>query len=66
MGEYIHHLRLAAINAATWFATIISIGFVKDLLQIICLLASLSLSIASIWWIRRQAASLDKRDKKVS
>lgn len=64
MGEYIHHFRLAAINAGSWVVTIASIGLVKDLLQIVCLIASLAVSLASIWWIRKQAANLDKRDQK--
>lgn len=63
MNDYTHHFKLAAFNAGSWATTIVSIGVAKDIMQIACLFASFSVSIASIWWIRKQAANLDKRSK---
>jgi hypothetical protein len=64
MNDYAQNLKLLAFNFGSWGTTIASIGVAKDLMQMACLLASFSLSIASIWWIRKQSANMDKRDKE--
>ena len=57
-----NYARIAAVNAFSWLGTIISIEALKEGLQIVGLLASITLSVFSMWWIRRQARSLDKKD----
>ena len=64
MNDYAQNLKLLAFNFGSWGTTIVSIGLAKDLMQLACLLASFSVSIASIWWIRKQATNLDKRSKE--
>jgi len=38
-----------------------SFAFAKDVLQLLCMLGSLAVSAASIWWIKKQATALDKK-----
>lgn len=57
-------MKLFAANLGSWLGTAISMTVVKDFLQVACLLASLIVSAASIWWIRRQARSLDYKDRQ--
>ena len=57
-----NYAKIAAANAFSWLGTIISIEALKEGLQIVGLLASITLSVFSMWWIRRQARSLDKKD----
>lgn len=64
MMDRINALKLYLANMGSWFATIASMTAVKDVLQILCFLASLIVSICSIWWIRRQARVLDEKSKQ--
>ena len=61
MRDILAHFKLAGINAGSWVATVGSIAYAKDILQITCLVASLCVSAYSIWWIRKQAKELDNR-----
>ncbi len=63
MNDYAQNLKLLAFNFGSWGTTIVSIGVAKDLMQIACLMASFSLSIVSIWWIRKQKENMDKHEK---
>ncbi len=54
--------RVFAANLTSWMATIISLEFVKDALQIVALLGSIAVSLASVWWIKRQADSLKRKE----
>jgi len=56
-------LKVAAMNVGSWFATISSMRAAIDIMQLLGLCASLSLSLFSIWWIRKQAKALDKRQE---
>lgn len=58
------HLRLATFNLASWISTIVSMEFLKDLGQLAALGGSVTVSIASLWWIWRQAKELDRRNKE--
>ena len=50
-------------NAGSWVATIVSMEYMKDVAQLLALGGSIAVSIASIWWIARQAKALEKRDR---
>lgn len=63
MNDCLHHIRLLGVNIGSWLATIISMEITKDFLQILCLLASLSVSLASIWWIKHQAKVFDEKNQ---
>ncbi len=63
MSDHATQFKLVGFNACSWLGTIAGIQATKDYLQIACLIASLAVSGASIWWIRRQAASLEAKDK---
>ncbi len=56
--------RVVFANAASWIATIVSMEFIRDFLQIAALLGSICVSVSSVWWIRRQAALKDKENKQ--
>ncbi len=56
--------RVVAANVTSWMATIISLEFMKDALQIVALLGSIGVSVASVWWIKRQADALNRREHK--
>ena len=58
------HLRLATFNLASWISTVVSMEFLKDLGQLAALGGSVTVSIASLWWIYRQNKALEKRDKE--
>ena len=58
------HVKVLSANLTSWGMTLISFEVLKDVLQIGALIASISVSVASVWWIRRQAQSLDRRDKE--
>lgn len=59
------HLKIIAANAASWFGTLVSLQYFKDALQILAFLGSIVVSGASVWWIRRQAQSLDKKEAPI-
>ena len=63
MSRMEDHIRLAMFNAGSWVATIISVQYMKDVAQLVALLGSIAVSIASVWWIAKQARSLEKRDR---
>lgn len=54
--------RVIAANLTSWMATILSLEFLKDALQVLALLGSIGVSVASIWWIKRQAAALKRKE----
>ena len=54
-------VRLFGFNATSWLGTIMSFAFAKDVLQLLCMVGSLAVSAASIWWIKKQATALDKK-----
>ena len=54
-------VRLFGFNITSWLGTIMSFAFAKDVLQLLCMVGSLAVSAASIWWIRKQAKALDKK-----
>lgn len=56
------NIKLLFANVASWTGTVLTMKVVEDALRILVPLGSLAVSIASIWWIRRQARSLDKKD----
>lgn len=56
-------LKLALANTGSWIATIVSMQYMKDVAQLVALLGSIAVSIASVWWISRQAESLKRKDK---
>lgn len=58
------HLRLATFNLASWISTLVSMEFLKDLGQLAALGGSITVSIASLWWIYRQAKELEKHKEK--
>ena len=64
MNQHLDHCKLFAINAVSWIGTIASIEATKDILQIICLVGSLVVSGASVWWIKHQADVLDAKNKQ--
>ena len=51
-------------NVASWVGTLVSFQVVKDALQIVAILGSIAVSLASVWWIRRQAKLADERHDK--
>lgn len=59
------HLKIIVANAASWVATLASIQVFKEALQIVALFCSILVSLGSLWWIKRQAQSLDKRDAPI-
>jgi putative effector of murein hydrolase LrgA (UPF0299 family) len=65
MKDILDHVKLVSMNAGSWIATVGSMAVAQDIIQILCLLASLTFSCYSIWWIKRQAEALDAKDKKV-
>lgn len=56
--------KLAFLNAATWLATAASLTMVKDVLQILAILASIAVSVASFIWVRKQAKAFDAKQGK--
>lgn len=58
--------RIVVANITSWMATIISLEFVKDALQILAFVGSISVSIASVWWIKRQADNLNRKQNEPS
>lgn len=56
----VENYRILTANVASWVATIISMELIRDFLQIVALLGSIGVSIASVWWIRRQAKNAEK------
>lgn len=56
------HLKIIFANAASWVATLASIQVLKEALQIVALFCSILVSLGSLWWIKRQARSLDRKD----
>tara|TARA_R110000803_G_C11798633_1_gene299069 strand:- start:343 stop:543 length:201 start_codon:yes stop_codon:yes gene_type:complete len=61
MNHIFDHLKLAGVNAGSWVATVGSIAYAKDILQIACLVASIIVSSYSVWWIRKQAKIADAK-----
>lgn len=57
------NLKIATVNTGSWLATIISVEYMKDVAQLLALGGSIAVSIASLWWIARQAKALEKRDR---
>jgi putative effector of murein hydrolase LrgA (UPF0299 family) len=58
------NFRILMANTGSWCATFISFSLVEDVLKILVLLGSLSVSIVSIWWIAKQARALEKKGNK--
>lgn len=58
------HVKVLSANAASWLATLISVKLIEDTLRIVALLASIAVSLASLWWVRRQARALDAKNKQ--
>lgn len=56
-------IKLALANTGSWMATIVSMQYMKDVAQLVALLGSIAVSIASVWWISRQAKALKNKDK---
>lgn len=59
-----NNFKILAANAASWMATIISVELLKDFLQVLALIASILVSIGSLWWIRKQAIDLTEKNKR--
>jgi hypothetical protein len=55
-------MRLFGANIASWFGTFLSMQLAKDLLQIIALFGSIAVSIASCWWILKQAKNAERKN----
>tara|TARA_R110000868_G_scaffold201127_1_gene448684 strand:- start:195 stop:383 length:189 start_codon:yes stop_codon:yes gene_type:complete len=55
--------KIAVVNTGSWLTTIISVEYMKDVAQLLALGGSITVSIASLWWIARQAKALEKRDR---
>jgi hypothetical protein len=55
-------MRLFGANIASWFTTFMSLQLAKDLLQIVALIGSIAVSIASCWWIMRQAKNAARKN----
>jgi uncharacterized iron-regulated membrane protein len=64
MRETLDHVKLLSMNVGSWAATVGSVAVAKDVIQIMCLVASLAVSGYSIWWIRKQAKALDAKNKE--
>lgn len=60
----VENYRILTANVASWVATIISMELIRDFLQIVALFGSVCVSIASIWWIRRQNQWKEEEHKK--
>lgn len=58
------NIKVLMANVASWVGTLISFQVVKDALQIVAILGSIAVSLASVWWIRRQAKLADERHDK--
>jgi hypothetical protein len=56
--------RLFGANVVSWFGTTLSLQIAKDVLQIMALAGSIAVSIASVWWINRQARNADRKADK--
>jgi hypothetical protein len=59
--EPILAMRLFGANIASWFGTFMSLQLAKDLLQIAALFGSIAVSIASCWWILKQAKNAERK-----
>lgn len=58
---HIHdRLKLAVLNALSWIGTGLSLQHVQAIVAIVGGLASLAVSLTSIWYIRKQARALDR------
>lgn len=64
MNSVFDHLKILSFNVGSWMATLTSVAFAKDFLQILCLVGSLCVSAYSVWWIRKQAKALDNKSQK--
>jgi hypothetical protein len=65
MKTTMEHLKIAGLNLASWGGTYLSASVVREGLAIAVPICSVAVSLASLWWIRRQAQSLDRKDKSL-
>jgi hypothetical protein len=57
-------IKVVVANVASWVATVVSIQFIKDALQIVALVGSIAVSLGSLWWIKRQARALELKERQ--
>lgn len=48
-------VKLAAVNGVSWLSTGLSLQLAKDVFGLLALIGSFGVSVASVWWIRKQA-----------
>lgn len=48
------------LNAGTWLATIASWGAAREIVSLIATIAAISVSVASLLWIRKQSRAFDE------
>lgn len=64
MNETVRTFKMAMANGVSWIATVTTLQMVDEILQIVALCGSITVSLFSIWWIIKQAKSLDKHNKR--
>lgn len=66
MNDNLQSMKIFAANLFSWASTVASMQMVADVLHIFTLVASLTVSAVSCWWIIKQANNLDRIRKKES
>jgi hypothetical protein len=62
MEEHATNAKLLLANLLPWFGTIMSLQDIHVLVAIFSGLASMTLSIVSIFWVMRKHRDLDRKD----
>jgi hypothetical protein len=53
-------LRIFLANTGSWLATIITFAAVENVMRLMATMGSICVSVVSVWWIIKQARSLNK------
>lgn len=57
-------VRVALLNGLSWFGTLVTMQHLQAAVTLIAGIGSIAVSVATVFWIRKQARALDAKEKE--